>query len=198
VRHALALGLQPAFGGRRWSDEALVSTLKAQPDAVRRSFVSRLAGHLERRGLVPPSRVAGRDDLALWVSRGHAVGNHTWDHPCLDRCSPAAQREQLEKADDWLRLNLPRYEPVFAYPNGNWSGTTEAILGSLGYQAAFGFDHRLTRTQSPLRLSRLRVSADAPLPRFRSIVSGLHALPFALLGDRSSGADARDQVRVPS
>ena len=57
----------------------------------------------------------------------------------------------------------------------------ERLLAEDGYRLAVLFDHRLTpRTALPLRLSRLRVGADANLPRFRSILSGFHPAGLAV------------------
>ena len=195
VRAAVAAGIRPRVDGREWSDVSLVTHLKHRPDASRRAVVERLEAELARRGLAEPARQLRREDLLAWLTAGHDVGNHTWDHPCLDQCPAEEQERQIVQAHEWLAAGLPGCSPVFAYPNGHAPSHAEAFLDRLGYGAAVGFDHRLAELgQSPLRLSRLRVSADADLSRFRAIVSGLHPAAFAvasrfrrIAGDRGRG-----------
>ena len=50
----------------------------------------------------------------------------------------------------------------------------------LGYEIALLFDHKLTRRDTPLQMSRLRIDADAPLSRLRAVISGLHSGLFHL------------------
>jgi peptidoglycan/xylan/chitin deacetylase (PgdA/CDA1 family) len=119
------------------------------------------------------------EDLLRWRELGHFVGNHTWDHPCLDRCEPWEQREQILKGHSWLKtVGLLAHE-VFAYPNGDWTPVAEGMLEELGYEVAVLFDHKLASLPGhPLRLSRLRLDASAPAERFRAIISGAH--PWAM------------------
>jgi peptidoglycan/xylan/chitin deacetylase (PgdA/CDA1 family) len=112
--------------------------------------------------------------LAAWIEAGHRVGNHTWDHPLLDRCNPDQQEHQIVASHRWLSDRLSEPPALFAYPNGNWSQTAEDIVIQLGYRAALLFDHRLAQPTDPLRLSRLRTRADSNLDRFRAVVSGIH------------------------
>lgn len=93
------------------------------------------------------------------------------------RSSPGDEARQVRLADEWLRAHFPRQPRIWAYPNGDWAAGAERALQELGYEAGLLFDHRLGSVrQNPLRLLRLRVDADAPLDRFRAIVSGAH--PF--------------------
>lgn len=69
-------------------------------------------------------------------------------------------------------MKLPGYSKFFAYPNGNWSAQVEEELHQLGYAVVVDFDHRLDGIDEPLRVSRLRISADVPLPPFTAIGSG--------------------------
>lgn len=118
------------------------------------------------------------DQLHRWVASGRAVGNHTWDHPLLDRCEPEEQRHQIVAAHDRLTTLTGAAPRSFAYPNGNWSATAERVLREIGYGCAVGFDHRMARPgrTDRLRLSRLRMDALAPPARARAITSGLHPM----------------------
>jgi peptidoglycan/xylan/chitin deacetylase (PgdA/CDA1 family) len=151
----------------------LVRRLKQLPDDDRRSVVERLRG-VGRPAMRQPQLRA--DELQHLQESGVEIGNHTWSHPCLDRCDDDVLRAEIRKAHLTLTDVLGRPPRVFAYPNGNWDGRAERELQRLGYRAAFLFDHRLTRltTAHPLRLSRLRVNSDSSLNRLATIVSGLH------------------------
>lgn len=179
VASALEAGIRPRLDDNHlWTTEELITYLKTKPDADRREFVSELAAAVRtREGREPAARQLRREELSSWSAAGHQVGNHTWDHPCLDRCPPMEQHRQIEWAANWLN-DLGIHAPVFAYPNGNSSPETERVLTDLHYAGAVAYDHRVSRLTDPLRISRLRVSASAPLPRFKAIVSGLHAQAY--------------------
>jgi peptidoglycan/xylan/chitin deacetylase (PgdA/CDA1 family) len=142
--------------------------LKSLPDAERRIAIREEAASPARRQL-------SSDELIRWTNAGHDLGNHTWDHPCLDRCDPDAQRGQVERAHNWFERELGFAPRVFAYPNGDYASTTEAVLEELGYAVGLLFDHRLARPHgNPLQMSRLRVDASGELRRFQAIVAGTH------------------------
>ena len=170
----------PSEGERR------STALKRVPDADRRAAVAVATAELAEAGDLPEARHVDEDGLRRWTAAGHQLGNHSWDHPCLDQCDPEAVRWQVATAADWLRWRFPDQLPLFAYPNGNWSQAAEDALSELGMAAGLLFDHRVCtdRTQ-PLRTSRLRLDADASLPRTRAIVSGLH--PYLFHQGRGAG-----------
>ena len=156
---------------------AVVTPLKRVPDAERRAALERLRFD----GDPPTEHQPDVDELRAWMGDGHTVGNHTWDHPCLDRCPPDAQRQQIEDGHRWLQRELGIDRPLFAYPNGDWTASAEAVLEDLGIDLACLFDHRLVaRRPNPLRVSRLRLDADAPIERFRAVVSGAHPILYGI------------------
>lgn len=160
-----------------------VASLKVLGDDRRRSVVASLAVALD--SVDADRRPAGRrvlnlDDLRRWRDLGGDVGSHTWDHPCLDRCSPEAQRSQIDRAAAWLDEHELWDRRVFAYPNGSATSAAAEHLASAGYAAALLFDHRLVaRRADPLRLSRLRIDAGASDARTRAIVGGGHGALLA-------------------
>lgn len=169
---ALAAGLVP---------EAHVASmrarLKAMPDEERRETIARFADRLEGDRSLEEGQTAERvgvDDLRRWVALGHTVGNHTWDHPCLDTCTEQEQEEQIVRAHEAL-TGWGLAATHFAYPNGNHTARAEQALRELDYRTGLLFDHRLTRLEHPLRLSRLRIDSDATTRRARSIASGAHS-----------------------
>lgn len=187
VEEALAGGVHPTIGGVVWQDRRVLGRLKSLPDVDRREVVADLAQRLGADGGRRPQ--ATLESLRRWVADGHSVGNHTWDHPCLDRCSPEAQREQVTAADRWLASAFPDGPRVFAYPNGDRTAATEQVLAELGYRLGVLFDHRVAAVrQAPLRISRLRVSTDTNSRRFRAIVSGAHPLLFSMTAQASRRA----------
>lgn len=179
VGSALEAGISPQLDGSHlWTTEQLVAHLKTKPDQDRREFVRELAAALRKKdGQEPAARQLRREQVLSWSAAGHQLGNHTWDHPCLDRCTPTEQRRQIEWAHDWLR-GLHVSAPFVAYPNGNRAPETERLLTELHYAGAVDYDHRVSRLREPLHISRLRASASAPLPRFKAVVSGLHAQAY--------------------
>jgi peptidoglycan/xylan/chitin deacetylase (PgdA/CDA1 family) len=161
------------------SDAATLGRLKLAPDDLRREEVSSIGQALSAgAGSWEPQLTTG--DLERWLSTGMEVGNHSWDHPCLNNCSADVQRDQVYRAHD--RLSSLVGEPVclFAYPNGNFSKPVDDELRRLDYSAGLLFDHRLARLSgNPLAMSRLRIDSQVDLARFKAIVSGAHPALFA-------------------
>ncbi|MFT7601689.1 MAG: peptidoglycan/xylan/chitin deacetylase (PgdA/CDA1 family) [Acidimicrobiales bacterium] len=147
--------------------QAAVQKLKQMSDGERRRILAQLPdpGANTRRQL-------SVQDIHRWAEAGHTLGNHTWDHPCLDTASEQEQLFQVESAHAWLVHNVEPWTAVFAYPNGNWSQVIEPKLTELDYQLAVLHDHRMTRDDPALRMSRLHTDANDDLARFRSVVSG--------------------------
>jgi peptidoglycan/xylan/chitin deacetylase (PgdA/CDA1 family) len=131
---------------------------------------------------VVTQRQLGRLELLELESAGVAVGNHTFSHPCLDRCSDDAVTEEIVRAHDSL-LDIGIAPSTFAYPNGNVDPRAARVLNELGYEAAFLFDHRIGKLPAAdrFRISRIRVDSTTSVNRLRIMLSGLHpALHHAL------------------
>ena len=135
-----------------------------------------------------------RHELRELESAGVAVGNHTLTHPCLSACSDDKIIREVQEADRLLTDMLGHAPLAFAYPNGDEDERVVRAVGDAGYRAAFLFDHRLSEVppRHPLRISRVRISADASVDRLRIIASGLHP---ALLRLRHRGAPAQQAAR---
>ena len=177
VERAGEMGRGADVAGQHLVGTPLVRSLKTVADDERRAIVDSLA----------PTVAAGsrdaltRSDLERWVAAGFGVGNHTWDHPCLDHCAPEVQEQQISDAHRWLEAFQPGHPHSFAYPNGDHSDHAESVLVDLGYELALLFDHGLVDpSASPLRTSRLRLDAGAPLGRTRAVLSGGHSALFGL------------------
>ena len=165
VDKALTNGWKIPFGLSR-------SDLKKIRDTDRRDLVAAAIAFL---GDDTPNW-SSVSDLNDWITAGMTVGNHTWDHPCLNMCGPSEQTDQILRAHVWLREHLPEWNPIFAYPNGDWTLESECFLESLGYQLICLFDHRINRRPIDARkISRLRLSAGEDCRRTRAVVSGVHS-----------------------
>lgn len=152
--------------------DALTEFVKTIDDDRRRDIVDQLLSEMAE--AAPQSwRQLSSAELDRWTSAGMALGNHSWDHPCLDRCAADAQRRQISDTHDWLCERLGTPPLTFAYPNGNFSPVVDAQLRELGYALGSLYDNRLTELDgSPLQLSRLRFEADQPPERLAGVLSG--------------------------
>jgi peptidoglycan/xylan/chitin deacetylase (PgdA/CDA1 family) len=152
-----------------------VEDFKVIPDHLRRSLLAEATGFLAGRRATDGA--LSRAQLTRWTDAGNSLGNHTWDHPCLDQCDESIQEEQIVRADTWLRENVDGYMPVFAYPNGDWTVSSERVLEGLGYRGVCLFDHHVnTERPNPLRLSRIRLTAGASTARTEALLGGLHSV----------------------
>jgi peptidoglycan/xylan/chitin deacetylase (PgdA/CDA1 family) len=161
---------------------ASVGALKRVADLDRRAAIDALrrsvSGPAVRQPQLEPS------ELVELESAGIAIGNHTFTHPCIDRCPDEAVEDEVVRAHERITGILGRAPVAFAYPNGNFDPRVPPVLTRLGYEAAFLFDHRVGRfpPADRFRISRVRVSADALDGRFRILVSGLHSTVHRLIG----------------
>lgn len=155
--------------------------LKAAPDAQRRARVAQMAESLAASDSAVTGSQWTEADVHAWLAAGNDIGNHSWDHPCLDRCDDVEQRRQIEAAHDRLSALVGHPLDVFAWPNGDPADVAATALRSLGYRLLVECDHRLTgRGCDPLAVSRLKLDTSADLTRTRAILSGAHSAVFHL------------------
>jgi peptidoglycan/xylan/chitin deacetylase (PgdA/CDA1 family) len=164
--------------------ESLVRLLKKIPDAQRRNIIQELRTTTPEP--LPAMPQLRRQDLIQLEAAGIAIGNHTWSHPCLNMCSDDVVHAEISQAHDTLTEILGHHPLLFAYPNGDMTESAEKALTDLGYEAAFLFDHQLNHlpVNNRLQISRVRVNANTPIDRFKTIVSGLHPALHHLRGKR--------------
>ncbi len=155
--------------------EGLVRWLKTVPDPRRHEVLAEMR---EQAAVEVTADQLEPEDLRRLRDGGVAIGNHTWTHPCLDRCTSQELQRQVCLAHESLSDVLGEAPSAFAYPNGNHDARAERLLRTLGYRAGFLFDHRLAGPPGEaghrLRISRLRVATTTSLDRFATILSGLH------------------------
>src|SRR5690606_30141869 len=98
VRLAGQAGRGAEIDGQLLAGPALVEVLKRVPDPRRREVVDELEQHVA----APTGPVQlSLAELRGWQDAGMEVGNHTWDHPCLDACTESEQTRQIAVAHDW-------------------------------------------------------------------------------------------------
>ncbi|CAM4239177.1 polysaccharide deacetylase family protein [Gillisia hiemivivida] len=117
------------------------------------------------------------EDLIYMQENNMFVGNHTHSHPMLDKCTET----EIQNEMDCSRLLFNKWNmkgfDIFAYPNGNWNEISENLLRKNNIHLAFLFDHKINPLViSPLRISRIKVNADMPIPELKVKVSGIHTL----------------------
>ena len=165
-------GKADVLGGR--VGLAAIRWLKTVPDTERRSAIEQLRASA---GVVPVRHPQlATSELAVLEANGITIGNHTHTHPLLDQCESAVVEGEVREAHRRLTAALGHAPRAFAFPNGNYDERAVKVLDGLGYEALFGFDHRLTAVPLPDRtaISRVRVDADAPIHELRAIVGGAH------------------------
>lgn len=154
--------------------------MKSATDDDRRRALAEIEVNLAATtaGVKGPQLTGG--DLRAWLAAGNDLGNHSFDHPRLDRCAPSEQEQQVRRAHEWLEKFLGDTPRLFAWPDGDPASAALQTLRDLEYEAVLVCDHRLVRAKADaMALSRLRIDADSPLERFRSVVSGAHPAVFA-------------------
>jgi peptidoglycan/xylan/chitin deacetylase (PgdA/CDA1 family) len=161
--------------------DGVIRALKAVPDAVRRATIAEL---VEELGEPSPYRNLDPDDLRVMERGGMEIGSHSFDHPCLDRCTDQAISNDLGQAHNLLTEWLGHAPRAIAYPNGNNDSRVVSAARRLGYSLGFAFDHRLAvlPADEPLLLSRVRVDASDPAERFARATSGAHPAVHHALG----------------
>jgi peptidoglycan/xylan/chitin deacetylase (PgdA/CDA1 family) len=169
-----------AAGSGRGGSATLVQQLKRIPDSERRQHLRELGSACA----VPTARQLSAADLHDLRAMGVEIGNHTWDHPCLPRCTAEDVATQIEQAHILLSGWLGFAPTAFAFPNGDFDERARPVLRRLGYRLAFLFDHRMAKLPVPdsFAVSRLRVNSDTGIDRLKIILSGLHPRLHQLRG----------------
>ena len=68
------------------------------------------------------------------VSEGHAIGNHTWDHPILSKLSAARVKEEVQKTEQLLYNITGLKTAMFRPPYGEANPQLIDEISSLGYK----------------------------------------------------------------
>ncbi|WP_289021505.1 polysaccharide deacetylase family protein [uncultured Salegentibacter sp.] len=120
---------------------------------------------------------------------GIIIANHSHTHPMFDQCTPEELEVELSNSTKILK-DFGFSPEIFAYPNGNSSVQSEAMLKKYGINKAYLFDHKINKTPPhPHRISRLIVNDNTPMWKFKLILSGWHTriLPFTRFAGKLTG-----------
>lgn len=74
---------------------------------------------------------------ARMIEDGHIVGNHSSNHPDFSTISRERMARELQKLDNYLRVNFGYSSRYFRYPQGAYSPNTMDLVTSIGYRAIF-------------------------------------------------------------
>jgi peptidoglycan/xylan/chitin deacetylase (PgdA/CDA1 family) len=66
------------------------------------------------------------------ADEGHAIGNHSWDHPHLPSLGEAEIRAQLDRTSAAIAAVIGREPEVFRPPFGDTDDTVERVAAELG------------------------------------------------------------------
>lgn len=147
--------------------------IKSWPNKKRESFLEELRTTSGK----PPLKYKQLTTAQLreMQEEGIILANHSHTHPMFDQCTPEELEVEMSRSTTILK-DLDFTPDVFAYPNGNYSPISEAILKKYGIKQAYLFDHKINKGEvNPLRISRLIVNDTTPLWKFKLILSGWHS-----------------------
>ena len=71
------------------------------------------------------------------IMEGHIVGNHSDTHPVFPTISRAEMANEVQRCDNYLRLEFGYSAPYFRFPTGSYSDSSLDLLQSLGYCSVF-------------------------------------------------------------
>jgi peptidoglycan-N-acetylglucosamine deacetylase len=63
---------------------------------------------------------------------GHAIGNHSWDHPSLPALGEERVREQLARTNEAIAAAIGRQPELFRPPFGDTDAMVERVAAELG------------------------------------------------------------------
>lgn len=170
-----------------WWDEAVhysgtqetVKQMKRIPEEERIAALEQLRKQSPNEKYMYPQLTT--QQLQELEAGGISIACHTHTHPLLDQCSLAQVTDELVTSKNILqKLGFPFFD-VFAYPNGNSNRKIEEVVKAAGYKAAFIFDHTIAKEPvNPFAISRLSVTDETPMWKFKLILSGVHSYQLKL------------------
>lgn len=89
------------------------------------------------------------DEMKAIDAYGIDVLNHSVSHPWMAELSREEQRAEIADAGVALEQLIGKKQEIFAYPYGSYNADTLAVLGELGYRAAFIVRDEKSRPDTP-------------------------------------------------
>ena len=112
--------------------------LRPLPESERRAVLDKL---LAWAGAEPAARsthrALSREEVLVLARQGLIeIGSHTMTHPLLSTCPSTAQREEIQRSKAELEEVLGCPVTSFAYPYGDYTGETIALVREAGFACA--------------------------------------------------------------
>ncbi|MDJ0466400.1 polysaccharide deacetylase family protein [Streptomyces sp. H27-C3] len=104
-------------------------------------YTPQLLAVLARHGITATFFVLGANAarypgvIRLIAAHGHVVGNHTWDHPRLDRLPGSQVREQILRTQEVVTRTTGRPPTLFRAPGGHFAPAALAVCAERGLRA---------------------------------------------------------------
>lgn len=120
--------------------ESLIEILKTYTTERRQQFIARLTEFHAPAHVVDAftdDRTISWDDIREMDAAGVRFGCHTHTHQILTSVPAQTARQEIQKSKSAIESALYKRCDLFAYPNGNSSAATRAILAEEGFTAAF-------------------------------------------------------------
>ena len=67
------------------------------------------------------------------IDDGHEIGNHTYSHPCVNKQSQAAFREELTRCEEIIQRVVGVHPKLFRPPQGSWNTRVYEIARERDY-----------------------------------------------------------------
>ena len=113
--------------------------------------------------------------LREMADAGIEIGDHTWSHPLLPRCSASHLEREIGGSKAILEERLGLAVRSFAYPHGGCNDAVREVVRRAGYEnAVIGTNWQSLDWRDDFAIPRL--SHGGPLPRFRTTISGFYNL----------------------
>ncbi len=75
------------------------------------------------------------DLVQRMIDEGHAVGNHTNNHPVMPNCSIDKMVYEITSLHDYVKENFGYEMTLFRFPTGEFSTRALAVVQTLGYKS---------------------------------------------------------------
>ncbi len=125
---------------KRRAVNALQDHLRSLPQAQLSSALDAISRQLGEEPTAFPS-VLGWEQLRRMSKAGVTIAPHTRSHSSMASLSRQETRDEIVGSYEDVKNQIGFAPPVFSYPYGNRSQTSEAILKAMGCVAAFRMKH---------------------------------------------------------
>jgi peptidoglycan/xylan/chitin deacetylase (PgdA/CDA1 family) len=115
----------------------LIAYVETLPTREARRFLDELANRLDVKLPETPTqdyRAARWEQVRDLAEAGIEIGDHTWSHPLLPRCSRDELEREIFTSKAILEERLGTKVRSFAYPHGGCNGQVREIVRQAGFE----------------------------------------------------------------